>query len=198
LNLDPANQEAIGLAMNEATLLGVEVDTESRMAGVTLDVLTLPERGDPPSDRRVQFVLSPVGRVAASLRLGRWNDAGAPVEHFEIGALLGIVESFKTSIYGWEFFDQHEKEMAGWGARLSVNWRSGSDGLSHSLFLFQEGGPQRHLDLCIWFDELVLRDPRGREIAQDEFIAGGRRWWTAFRAGDPRTHGEGLIPLKEG
>jgi hypothetical protein len=168
------------------------------MAGITLEVLTLTETGDPPRDRRVQFVLAPIGRVAASLRLGRWNDAAAPVEHFEIGALLGIVESFKNSMYGWQFFDQHEKDMESWGGRVSLDWRSGSDGLSHSLCLFQEGGPHRHLDLCIWFDGLIIKDPTGQEIALDKFISGGRRWWSAFRADDPRTRGYGMIPLKEG
>jgi hypothetical protein len=54
-------------------------------------------------------------------------------------------------IYGWEFFDQHEKELAKWGDRLSLDWRSGTDGLSRSITVFQESfGPKDAiLDLCV-------------------------------------------------
>lgn len=183
--------------MDEARILGAEVVAEARLAAITLEVLSLPESGEPPADRRIQLLLSPVGRVAASLRLGAGDDAEAPVEAIELGDLLKVVEGFKGAIYGVDFFDRDEKEIALWADRLSLDWRSGPDGFSHSLYLFQEGAPRRHLDLCIWFDQVVIKDPLGRVIPIEEFIAGGNRWWEAFRNDDPRTRASGIVPLRK-
>src|SRR5262245_32108018 len=72
----------LNVALNEADLLGFEVNAERRMAAATFRVLTLPEIGPAPDDRRVQFLFRPVGRVAASLRDGRWDDPGAPIVPF--------------------------------------------------------------------------------------------------------------------
>ena len=181
----------LGVALNEATMLGAEVDTERSMAFVTFDVLTLPLVGPPPNDRRIQFVFHPIGRVAASLRLGDWNDAGAKVVPFELGDLLRVIEGFKEPVYGWEFFDL-EGEFEKWQDRLSLDYRSGDAGMSHTITLFQVG-TDRHLDLCIWFDSFGLRDGIGGFPKLDEFIAGGKRWWDGFYSGDPRTHGEGIV-----
>jgi hypothetical protein len=187
----------LGVAFNEATLLGVEVQPLRRLAGVTLGLLTLPPgEGPAPEDPRVQLRLSPVGRVAVSLRLGRWDDPAAQVVPVTLADLLPTVRSFGgLPIYGWEFLDVYPGGSPPWADRLSLDWRQGDDGLSHTLSLFQEG-PDRHLDLCIWFDALRIYDPVGRELGLDEVVAGGRRWWDAFHAGDPRTAGHGMYPLR--
>lgn len=190
-------KEGLGIAFNEATVHGAELDAESRMAAITLSVLTLPEHGDPPDDPRVQVLLSNVGRAAASLRLGNWNDAAARVVRFPPEELLRVVQEFGgCAIYGEEFFDLHEAELAKWNGRFSfdVSW-SETGGRRHSFRLFQEGY-ERHLDVLIWFDELRLRDPAGNELSISDVIAGGRRWWKAFYAHDPRTQGNGVVPLQ--
>ncbi|MFA9475255.1 MAG: hypothetical protein ACERJ2_11920 [Filomicrobium sp.] len=111
MDLSEEVKSDLGVALNEATMLGAEVDTERSMAFVTFDVLTLPLVGPPPDDRRIQFVFHPIGRVAASLRLGDWNDAGAKVVPFvELGDLLRVIEGFK------------ERSMAG----SSLIWRENS------------------------------------------------------------------------
>jgi hypothetical protein len=187
----------LGVALNEADLLGVEVDPSRRLGGATFRVLTLPVNGLPPDDRRVQMLFRPVGRVAASLRDGRWDNPSAPVVPFSLGELLGVVQSFNGQpIYGWEFFDRHEKELAKWGDRLSLDWRAGDDGQSRSISVFQEsgGGPERHLDLCVWFDELEVRTPSGDPIPLEDLAAGGRRWWGGLHSGDSRTAGHGIFP----
>ncbi|MGH2848543.1 MAG: hypothetical protein ACRDL0_21490, partial [Thermoleophilaceae bacterium] len=75
IELTEEQKNGIGVALNEASLVGIEVDQERRWAGVTLAVLTLPPEGGPePQDPRVKLILSPVGRLAASLRLGHWDD----------------------------------------------------------------------------------------------------------------------------
>jgi hypothetical protein len=77
-------REGLNTALNEASLISVHVDRDTRTAWVTLSVLMLPEDdGPPPADPRVLLRLHPVGRVAASLRGGNWDDADAAVQHFE-------------------------------------------------------------------------------------------------------------------
>lgn len=190
----------LGIALNEADLLGFEVDPNRRVAAATFRLLTLPAEGPPPDDTRVQILFWPVGRVAASLRNGYWNNEAAEVVPFTLGELLTVVQSFGGQpIYGWEFFDIHEKELPKWEKRLSLDWQSGADGLSHSITVFQSSGagPDRHLDLCIWFDELEVRRPDGTVVPLEEFAAGGRRWWDAMHAGDKRTEGHGIFPAGE-
>jgi hypothetical protein len=185
----------LDIALNEAVLLGFEVDADRRLAAATFEVLTLP--GPAPDDRRVQFVFHPVGRVAASLRNGRWDDSEASIVPFSINDLLTVVQSFKgLPIYGWEFIDTHNKELEEWGDRLSLDWTSGSDGVSHSITVFQDS-EDRHLDLCVWFDDLVIRNPVRSTIPLDTFIAAGKRWWDALYAGDERTRGHGITPIND-
>ncbi|MHB1156612.1 MAG: hypothetical protein ACYC26_07215 [Phycisphaerales bacterium] len=86
--MTPEQKQGLGVAFNEAALLGVEVDMSRRMGSVTLRVFTLPTEGPPPEDSRIQILLHPVGRVAASLRAGHWNDPLAKVKAFPIEKLL--------------------------------------------------------------------------------------------------------------
>jgi hypothetical protein len=188
--------EYLNVALNEATLLGLEVSSRQRIAAAPFGVLSLPVTGPSPVGYSVQMLFRPVGRVVVSLRDGRWDDAGAAVLPVTIEDLLPIFQSFHCQpIYGWEFFDVHDKGLARWGNRVSLDWRSGSDGVAHSITLFQEGAA-RHLDLCVWFDELEVREPDGKAMSLEQFVANGKRWWDAFYSGDECTNGHGLFPLK--
>jgi len=64
MNLTDENKAGLGVARNEANLLGIELDVDRQVVAVTFAVLTLPEPGPAPEDRRIQFLLSPTGRVA--------------------------------------------------------------------------------------------------------------------------------------
>lgn len=184
----------IGVALNEAKLLGIEVDPHRRRAVVTFAVLRLPAEGLPPPDPRVQFVLDPVGRVAASLRQRQSGDQVAQAEPLQLRQLLEVVQSFHgLPVYGWEFLDIGEERFAAWSDGLSLDFRSGDDGLTHTLTLFQDSGA-RILNIRIWFDTLTIYGPSRAEIFLDEFIAGGRRWWAGLSRGDPRTAGTGIFP----
>ena len=195
--LNERRRIGLGIALNEATLLGLEVDAQNRIAAATFRVFTLPKKGPSPADSRVQLLFRPVGRVAASLRNGRHDDPDAEVVPFPVEDLLANVQSFDgLPVYGWEFFDAHEKAITKLGDRLSLDWRSGEDGISHSIYLFQDPG-NRTLDIWVWFDELQVRDTEGNVIPIDSFIAGGNRWWEAFYKGDERTGGHGMTVLKE-
>lgn len=197
MNLTPEQIQGLGIGLNESTLLGLEVDAEKRIAAATFAVLTLPDRGDPPEDTRVQFIFSPVGRVVASLRLGRWDDLTAKVIDFPIEELLQVTQTFGgLPIYSWEFFDVHDKDFSRWANRLSLDWQRGTDGRSHSITLFQEGN-DRHLDVCLWFDDLAIRDAGGQSIGLDDFIAGGRRRWDGLYSGRQSEIGARYCSAKE-
>jgi hypothetical protein len=178
-----------GVALNEADLLGFEVDIRRRTAAATFNVHTLPEVGPPPKDRRVQIIFQPVGKVIASLRDGHWDDETAPVLPFEIEDFMDVVKSFDGhSVYGWEFIDLPNQDRCSWQNRLSLDWSAGKTGLSHTITLFQESlaGPSRHLDFKVWFDGMDFVDPKGTLLELKDFTQGGIRWWEGLRGDDPR------------
>lgn len=186
----------LDVALNEADLLGVEVDTARRVAAVMFRTLQLPPDGPAPDDCRVWFLFRPVGRVVASLRHGSWDDPRAKVESVTMENLAGIVQSFGgLPVYGWEFFDTPKERLNKLRSRLSLDWTSGADGCSHVLEISQEDD-DRILDLWLWFDEAAIHDPDGKEIDLESFIANGKRWWDAFEAGDERTRGRGMGLIK--
>jgi hypothetical protein len=189
--------QGFGVALNEATLVGVEVDPARRAAALTFSVLSLPPApAPPPSDPRLSFILEPLGRVAVSLRDGSWDDMKAHVEPFELDRLPEVVSSFKQlPVYGWEFLDVPEADrFARMKRKLSLDWHSDIAASGHTLDLFQEGGGTRHLDLRFWFDELRIYRPNGSEVSFDDFVADGVRWWDGLHAGDERTQGHGIVP----
>lgn len=196
MGLTDDQRTGIDIALDEATVLGFEVDAEGRIAAATFSVFTLPDDGPAPEDRRVQILFMPVGRVIASLRDGRWDDPSAKAIPFSLDELLQVVQSFKgLPIYGADFIDVLDDDAVRWDDRLSLDWVSGDDGRSHSLTVFQDAG-DRILYLRIWFDCLEIRSPAGESISLSSFIGGGRRWWDAFHAGDARTSGYGMFPLQ--
>lgn len=188
-----------GVALREAAFVGLEVIHEYRGVALTFSVLALPpDDGPSPADPRVQLRVGHVGRIAASLRHGNWDDNDAPVEAFDLDHLSEVVDSFEQQrIYGRRFLDMPDADSFDqWKNRLSLDWRSEPGGTAHTLDLFQEGArfPLRHLDLRIWFDGLWIVDPEIQPIAFDDFTAAGVRWWKAMREGDPRTRGQGIVP----
>ncbi len=186
----------IGIALNEATLLGVEYEAQRNLVGLTFSVLTLPDDEAPePADARRQFILTDVGRIAAALRDANWNDTTAPTISFEASDLLTIVQSFGGQpLYGWQFINNEDNAFNEWKNRLSLDIKIDSGSLDNHFMLFQTGATtNRHLDLWIWFGGLLIRDADGQTITCDEFIAGGKRWWNAMFAGDSRTSGHGIV-----
>jgi hypothetical protein len=194
MKLSEQQIQELGVALNEATLLGIEASPERKLVSATFAVLTLPESGSPPQDTRVQIVLNSVDRIAASLRLGRWDDRSAKVEQIRIEQLLEIAQSFRRPIYGWEFFNLDTTKFD-WFDRLSLDWRGANAEPQNSFSFFQDGGT-RHLDVCVWFDSFTIRNPDGGEIPLEDFISGGKRWWDAMYARDSRTEGRGIFPVK--
>jgi hypothetical protein len=180
----------LGVALNEATLLGVEVDPSRRVAKLNLGVLSLPVEGSAQQDREVQILLSPVGRVCAV------RSAAGAVQSFAIDELLRVVQDFGgCPIYGWEFLDTRFTKPD--QVSLDVGFPE-PEGRGHSIAVFQDGGVKGRLDLWIWFDALKVLTSAGDPVPLADFIEGGRRWWDALHAGDPRAAGHGITSLNRG
>ena len=198
MDLSDDQRHDLDVALNEATLLGAEVDAaERRAAALTFSVLSLPpDDGPPPPTPGCSSSLAPLGGSPRRCETGGGTTPTQRSRQFGLDRLLEVVMSFKgMPVYGWEFVDRPEADkFATWSDRLSLDWRSGPDGMSHTLDVFQEGY-DRHLDLRIWFDELRVFTPEHEEIALDDFAAGGVRWWDGLYANDPRTAGHGIAPL---
>jgi hypothetical protein len=192
-------RDGLNVALNEATWIGIRVDAETRRAAVLLDVLSLPVEGPAPVSAPVVVAVDRVSRIAASLRNGWWNDTAAEVVAVELADLDATVRSFGgCPIYGWECIDPPEESWAHWCERLSLDLTFAEQTSPHVLELFQEGGSAapRHFDLRVWFDRIGISTPDGRHLPLVDFIAAGVRWWDEMYAGDPRTSGRGIVPLR--
>jgi len=197
VDLDAAQLSELNAALNEATLLNVRWNPGGGSFDVFLRVLTLPEEGPEPQDPRFVLRLTRVGRIVASLRMGNWDDERADVVPLALGDLTETVLSFRSQpIYGWELVDSENDDLATLVGRVSLDEAFPEGGRQHWIRLFQEGQAVRHLDLFIWFDNLEIYDMELAQIPIEYFAAGGRRWWNAFYAGDPRTEGHNMAPLR--
>ncbi|HEY5856740.1 MAG TPA: hypothetical protein VIW24_22530 [Aldersonia sp.] len=191
-----ARRKGLDIAVSEAACHGIEFDPAAAGVRVHLEVLTLPPEGPAPSDGRVTAVFSNVGRLAASLRAQKWDDLEATVFPLDLDTLPQTVASYGgTELHGWEFFDLPDSSWTQWRELLSLDTHLGDGDRPHLFEMsLQEGIDPRELDVRIWFDDLTVLDGAGAEIAIDDFIAGGQRWWDAHDQCDPRTRIDGIAP----
>ena len=134
-------RDGLNVALNEAAWAGISVDAPARRAGVLLEVLSLPADGAVGASSQVVLTVNQVSRIAASLRMGWWNDTTAQVTPLVLEDLDATVRSFGgCPIYGWEFIDPPEESWSNWRDRLSVDVRLSQDESPHVIDLFQEGG----------------------------------------------------------
>jgi|GEM_PF-1297746 len=168
----------INVALNEATLLGVEFDKEDEVIAATFSPIALDEKGQIPDDNRVQFIFKHIGKFIASYRLGNWNDEDAPIIKFEPEQILQKIQEFGgCPIYGWEFIDCKIKTDSMWLNKLSCEFISEhTHGMQHTIELFQDGH-NKHINIKIWFDEFEIFTPTGEKIELQTFIDNGKRGW---------------------
>ena len=196
MKIDESTSSEIGVALNEASLLGAEYNPDMNAVGLTLSVLTLPDDSSPePEDPRRQIILTEIGRLAGVLTERQAPRGAAIVQPFQASDLLSVVQSFGGQpVYGWDLINGDDHGFTKWRRRLSLDYRPRDGSLDNRIFLFQgEVSDDRTLDLWIWFSRLIVRDRTGVEIPLETFTADGKRWWDALYAHDPRTEGHGII-----
>jgi hypothetical protein len=189
MQIDEELRHRIGLALNEATLLGVEFDKEKNWVACSFALVAMDKDGNVPEDNRLLFIFKQVGRLVASLRNGHWDDKNAEEN------ILEITQSFKGfSIYGWDFINCGDKDFDTWKERLSFDYSTGDNiGLTNTIDLFQEGG-NRHIDLRIWFDNFEILTPKYEPFDLEEFLENGKRGWDAVYANNDKMGNFGIIP----
>jgi hypothetical protein len=187
--LDGLDTAGLNTALSEGTCLGLVPDAAAARVRIELEVLTLPVDGPPPDDSRVHLTLTGVSRVAASLRMQRWDDAEPQVFPVTLDTLGEAIASFGGgALHGWEFVDADDSGWSLWRELLSFDTVVGDGPGTHLLeFSQQEGIDPRELDVRIWFADVVVHTLDEKQIPTAEFIAGGTRWWKAHDACDPRT-----------
>lgn len=196
----PADRDALNIALNEATWIGVTTDALKHKVAVLMDVLSLPVDGPMAAESPIIITLHGVCRIAVSLRDGRWDDTAAQALPLALDDLDGAVRSFGgCPVYGWEFIDPSDDSWSHWRDRTSLDVLVDAGPAAHVLELFQENAlGDRHLDLRVWFESISFRTPTDEAISPAEFGIAGRRWWDGLYAGDPRTKGRGIAPLGGG
>jgi hypothetical protein len=191
----------LDVALREATFLALAVDRDRREVRASFDVLTLPIAGPAQAHELVVVVFTEVRRIAASLREGWWDEQSAPVTPIRIDRLARVVgELDPTHVHGF-FFGPPEKEWEAWSNRLSLDERWSDEPTVGVFGVFKNARRKRkphdrHLDLRIWFGGFRVERPDGVAIALRDFCDGGIRWWDGLFAGDERTDGLGIYPLR--
>lgn len=194
--LDSFDINGLNTALSESTCLGVEVDTAAGRLQLALEVLTLPTDGPAPTDTKVLLTFTGVTRVAASLRIQRWDDVDPRVLPLTLDQLDEAIESFGGGgLHGWEFIDLDDSGWTLWSELLSFDTVLDQRVAAHVIeFSQEEGIDPRELDVRVWFDKITVTDLAGQEIPVPEFIEGGRRWWAAHDSGDTRASKADVAP----
>lgn len=195
MQIDEELRHRIGLALNEATLLGVEFDKEKNLVACSFALVAMDKDGNVPKDNRFLFIFKPVGRFVTSLRNGHWDDKDATIDYFEPNDILTKIKSFNgQSIYGWDFVNCGDEDFNEWKDRLSFDYSTGETiGLANTIDLFQEGF-ERHIDIRIWFDDFEILTPKYEPVDLEEFLENGKRGWDAVYANNNKMGNFGIIP----
>jgi hypothetical protein len=193
--IDDDLRNKIGVALNEATMLGVEFDEEKNLISCSFAVVAMDKDGDVPADNRLLFVFKPIGRFVASFRNGLWNDKDATVNKIQPTDILKVVQSFQgQAIYGWDFVNCGDNDFDTWKDRLSFDYSTGTNiGLTNTIDLFQEDG-EKHLDFRIWFDDLEIFTPKFDKVELQTFLDNGKRGWDAVYENNKKMNDFGIIP----
>lgn len=195
MKIDEKLRHKIGLALNEATILGVEFDEEKKLVSVSFAVVAIDKNGNVPDDNRLLFIFKPVGRFTASYRNGHWDDKNATIEKFEPKDILEIIQRFQgQAIYGWDFVNCGDKNFDTWKDRLSFDYSTGDNiGLTNTIDLFQEDG-DKHIDFRIWFDNFEILTSKYEKVELQDFIDSGIRGWDAVYENNEKMGEFGIIP----
>jgi hypothetical protein len=201
-------REGIETALNEADVLGIQLDPAGAWCDVLVHVLALPESGPLDRDARRVLRLAGPGQVSILLRADRAGGAGyGPVIPL---SGLDAVEDFFASLswsgamHGWKFLDDPSLTRD-WPTQPSLTLQVRRGAASHSLYWFNECGRTEGdaiasylIEGTVTFEDLeVMRaDALPQRLA--EFIADGQRQWQAFFSQDERLSGKAQQAAQNG
>jgi hypothetical protein len=193
----------LNTALNEATVVGVDLDQAAATARLLLHVLALPEQGPIDPDPRRAMTLTGVSDFQLLLRHdpcgGEFGPAIPVADLKELVSLFAQLDRFEP-MYGWRFVD--DLDLTGdWPPQPSLTLRLRPDPAAHSLYWFTECAQDEDsfcLEGVIRFDGLRVERADATPVTVEQFAADGRRWWTGLHANDPRVSGEAQIAAGNG
>lgn len=186
--------ESLGVAFNEADVLGFQYDDRARSARLFIETLALPESG--PVEPDLRRVVHFRGVSSAEFRL--WTDSGQPARPLPLTSLEEVEALFANTtvvgaMYGWDFINI-KQPTASCRAEPALTLGPRPRRTGHSFDWFAALNRPRTgndvepvvLDGTIYFDELAIERADGTPIPLEVFAQDGCRWWQAFRAHDER------------
>ena len=190
------NRDRLGVALNEAEVVGVRLLDEPGAIGVMLHVAALPEFGEIDRDARRTLVLRGVDQVRVMLRLDMAGDGlGEPIPLSGLDSVDAFFASlsFGGSMYGWDFFDRADFTQD-WPSPPSLQLTLSDQHPSHTFDWFMdhcgrvEDGQLRIylIEGTVGFNEISIQRATGDDQLLETFIDEGVRWWQAFQDHDPR------------
>ncbi|WP_280397643.1 hypothetical protein [Nocardia carnea] len=203
--LDGLDKTGLDKALSEAGCLGLTVDSEGKRLELDLEVLSLPEQTtgtstdeqwDDVHAQRVRLIFHGVTRIAASLRMQRWDDLEPRILPLDLSGLGAAVHSFGGSrLHGWEFVDLDDSSWTLWSELLSFDTTIDTRIARHVLeFSQEEGIDPRELDIRVWFDTVSAERTNGQPLPLPDLVSGSQRWWAAHDKGDPRASHPYIAP----
>ncbi len=158
-----ADLHALDALLDQAVLLGAELDPNYRVLGLTIDVAPDRHPGQPAGgDHRLQVLLHPAGTIEASLR--RRGDETV-VEAFTVDQLPDVVHALDGPVLTAPIVGEGPVAPGEWGPAMSLQGRSNApDGHRHRL-RFDVTAGDREFGLHVTFDEVEVRGPDGQGIA---------------------------------
>lgn len=160
---------AVQQLLDGAALLGLEVDTRYRVLAMTVEPVAAGATGD----ARLQLLLHPVGRMAASLREAVREDDGTVhgvVRTFAVEQLPDVVALLGGPPLAGPLFAGTEPTDAEWGPVRSLEGRAQvPDGHTHRLRIDVVGVDEPlAFGFFATFDAVEVRDAAGRDVPVDD------------------------------
>ncbi len=185
----------IGIALNEAILLGVEFNREKNTVGCSFSLVAMDQDENVPEDNRLLFIFKPVGRFVASYRKKNLEDEKSIIEKFEPESILEVIKKFKgLPIYGWDFINRGDEDYNTWKELLSFDYSTiNVSGMTNTIDLFQDG-LNEYIDIRVWFDDFEIFTPKYEPVRLEQFLENGKRGWDAIYANNHKMNNYGIIP----
>ena len=180
-DLEPESLSELNTVLHSCDLLSFSADQPGRLAVITLAVEVLPPEWPPTIWYPLVLALHPVGRIAASHRVGD-STAGRPsgephiVRPMQLPDVNQVISTFSTHwIDDWDPIDPPVGFRFEWRDQLSLDAQWGGE-RAHYLELWQDDGPTQTLDIGVWFGQLYLLDADLRPIDRPALTAWSQRY----------------------
>lgn len=188
MEASPIEMRDLGVALNEARVVALDVDVAAATVDLRVDVLALGEGGDGPPDRRRTFRFTGVDRLRAAVRVGGLLAPVVPLA--SPSALSAFVAGLpgETFLLGGDFFDDPELWRR-WPASSSLEVfptaeRPATHTFSWSIDAVRGDGRRTVFDLALDHAALEVLDAGGAPIESARVLDETRRFWRQLSAGD--------------